>query len=281
MVQFSRPYDSVVAKRVHPNGTGYVNRLYELRGFPERTAQVVEERFLKPADSLAADALSILETENWQSVLSDRRRSAWSRFIISLLMRCPEDIAVMREYWNLVFEEADPEAAAHYLTIRAESDPATLSEYISQAPLAERERGFLRAFLELVDNANVGHFLNGMPAVVIDTSSCGIELLTSDRPVIMTNGLNNDEGHLALPIGPKRLFLSAHREALITSLLNDGIEHLVRAANRVVVRGAKKYVYARNEDDASFVQKNMSADVQPRLIENMLRDYRAGRETKS
>ena len=147
---------------MHPNGTGYVNRLYELRGFPESTAQVVEDRFLRPADGLAADALAALETANGKTALSGPRRSAWTRFIISLLMRCPEDIAVMREYWNLVFDEVDQETAAYYLTIRAESDPPTLSEYVSRAPLAERERGFLRAFLELVDNPNVGRFLNGL-----------------------------------------------------------------------------------------------------------------------
>ena len=97
----------------------------------------------------------------------------------------------------------------------------------------------------------------------------------------MTNGLNNDQGHLALPIGPNLLFLCARRESVIDGLLSEGVENLVRAANRAVVRGAKKFVYARNEDDFLFIQKNMSLDVHPRIIENMLRNYRSRREPEA
>jgi Protein of unknown function (DUF4238) len=43
--QFSRPHKPIYAKRIFPVQTGFVDRLYEVKGVPAEMAQVVEDEF--------------------------------------------------------------------------------------------------------------------------------------------------------------------------------------------------------------------------------------------
>ena len=73
-------------------------RGYELRGFEPAVAQQVETHFFRPLDSTASDALRLLESvpnDDW----SARLRSAWTKFLISLELRCPEDVSAFRKLW--------------------------------------------------------------------------------------------------------------------------------------------------------------------------------------
>jgi hypothetical protein len=63
LCEFSRPYKSVEPRRTHPDGTGYVRGLYKIEGLPPQTMNVIETKFLKPADGLASDALKALAAD--------------------------------------------------------------------------------------------------------------------------------------------------------------------------------------------------------------------------
>ncbi|RWF79007.1 MAG: DUF4238 domain-containing protein [Mesorhizobium sp.] len=109
--QFSRPYDHRVKPRMtHPAGTGYEENLYSMQGFEPALAQQIEERFFKFTNSLAADALERLVTRGSRRRMAQELRSAWSRFIISLLLRTPPDIQALRAQWGHTFTDTDVEA---------------------------------------------------------------------------------------------------------------------------------------------------------------------------
>src|SRR6266702_584623 len=91
LCQFSRPHQEIVSHRRYPAQTGYVERLYELPGLPPAEAQRIEQGFMQRVDSLAAQALAMLENDESRITPNSKLRSAWSRFIMSLLMRTPED----------------------------------------------------------------------------------------------------------------------------------------------------------------------------------------------
>src|SRR5258708_33202485 len=104
LCRFSKPYgDLIVAKRVSPKGTGGQDRLYSLTGAPADQAQRIETGFMHPVDTLASDALNMLENGDPRLKHEAKYRSAWSRFVMSLMMRTPEDIArlqrAVREAW--------------------------------------------------------------------------------------------------------------------------------------------------------------------------------------
>lgn len=97
LVEYSRPEYKLISKYTTPENTGFERRLYEMRGFSSELAQQVEEKFFKPVDTKASEALALLEQLGHTAEWTDETRSAWSRFIVSLLLRCPEDIETFRE----------------------------------------------------------------------------------------------------------------------------------------------------------------------------------------
>jgi len=83
--------------------TGGEDGLYELKGLPPEEAQRIETAFMKPLDTLANDALVMLESDDPRIRLDPKYRSAWSRFLMSLMMRMPTDISVLREGLALIY----------------------------------------------------------------------------------------------------------------------------------------------------------------------------------
>jgi hypothetical protein len=266
IVEWSRPHKEVVPRFVHPAGTGYLDRLYEMAGLGPAFAQQIEELFFKPVDSLASDALTLLEGGPQDHAWKRKLRSAWTRFLLSLLLRCPEDIEAIRHYWAVDFKKTTPESEARYAAARSEDDPLTFAEYLDGIPNVETEKSLFRSLLSLVDNQNVGAFINQMHWHVVDTSSHREQLLTSDRPVIRTNGIKEPGGHIALPIGPNLLFIAANDPVVIDQIARVPTKELVRASNAAVVEGAHRFVYSRDTAQENFIRKWHGQTPQARIV---------------
>lgn len=279
LCEFSRQRDLVLPRRTAPAGTGYVDRLYALRGFPEHLAHQVEEKFFRAVDSSAADALRVLEGGGSTPRLTVAQRSAWSRFLVSLLSRTPEDLIACREVWPKHISYVSDDAERDYAARRRPEDAATLRELMSSIPSAEAERFMLEGFINLMDNPSLGAKLNALPFRVIVFPETAPELMTSDRPVIRNHmGLGARGGHLALPIGPRRLFVCAADPALLDGLANANRSNLARECNRIVTRHAVRLVFARTDQNLGFVRKHFAATVEPRLIHARMTDRIRERE---
>src|SRR5215510_2074562 len=83
-------------KRKAQKATGFKRDLYKIAMLPLEQAQQFDSEFLKLTDNSAYDALQKLihDNQNWTSTL----RSAWARFILSLLFRNPEAVATIRDH---------------------------------------------------------------------------------------------------------------------------------------------------------------------------------------
>jgi hypothetical protein len=115
VVEFTMPVQGkLVKKPVKPERTGYMERLYELKGYEPGLAQQVEEKFFSPVDDIAAKALDLLYRRGHYGKWTDVQRSGWSRLMLSLMMRCPEDIALFREWWHEDFGQTNAEQEAAY-----------------------------------------------------------------------------------------------------------------------------------------------------------------------
>ena len=136
LTEYSNPFKRKIAvKPVTAEHTGYEERLYELKGYEAKLAQQVEDTFFKPVDTWASASLDLLEAHGHYAPWDNQSRSAWSRFILSLLLRCPEDIAMFREWWHEDFSATDAEAEARYQEVRGSGDPETFSDYLAGQPL--------------------------------------------------------------------------------------------------------------------------------------------------
>ncbi|HEY1943731.1 MAG TPA: DUF4238 domain-containing protein [Roseiarcus sp.] len=84
-------------------------------------------------------------------------------------------------------------------------------------------------------------------------------LLTSDRPIIMTNGISEPGGHVALPIGPKTLFIASNRQDIVKDVAGRKPEELVAFVNDRVVKQAREFVLGIDGRQLRFVQNRFGA----------------------
>ncbi|MET3359779.1 MULTISPECIES: DUF4238 domain-containing protein [Bradyrhizobium] len=271
VTEFTKPHRSIVVKSIAPERTGYQERLYELKGFEPDLAQQVEEKFFKPTDTLASDALGMLVRYGHRAPWDSHSRSAWSRFILSLLLRCPEDIAPFREWWHADFNRTDEGDEARYHAAREDGDPETFAEFLDSQPLSLKEQYQYEVLFKLIDHAEIGAEINAMHWRVLSFPSDAPTLLTSDRPVMRTLNLRDRQAHIALPIGPRLLFMASPSAGFLERVLKADLVGLAKEANRQIVEGASRFVYGADDKQLRFVQNRFGKSPQPRLMEGLIR----------
>lgn len=251
LCEFSRPYDVVKPKRVHPDGTGYVRGLYTVPRNDPRVAEYIEREFFKITDDSAARVLHRMRTGQQIAWDSDTR-SAWSRFIISLMMRNPEYVARMAAEVVGFFDPSSTELNDKYRQIRRSDDPETYEEYIAKAG-HPAGRASAIAMQTIIDSPRMGGHLNQMRWSIVTFKNAKHSLLTSDRPIIMTNGLAKPRDHLAIPIGPLALFVATNTEESENIIRSINPGELMRQVNDRVASQARRYVYGTDDQQLRFI----------------------------
>jgi Protein of unknown function (DUF4238) len=193
---------------VHPSGTGYVRGLYTVPRNDPRVSEFIEREFLKVTDNEAARVLQSLK-RGGEIIWAVETRSAWSRFILSLMLRNPEYVRRVAAEVAGFFDPSSTELNDRYRAIRKAGDPETYAEYIALTGHPAGRTSAV-AMQTIIDSPRMGGQLNRMRWSVIGFRNERHPLLTSDRPIIMTNGMVKPESHLALPIGPRMLFLATN-----------------------------------------------------------------------
>jgi hypothetical protein len=110
----------------------------------------------------------------------------------------------------------------------------------------------------VIDHEFSGTRLNGMRWTVLHDPSPKHLLLTSDRPVVMTNGLDKPDGQLIIPISPRHVFVATNNvktENYIRGVWND--RQAIPQINDRVARQSRKYVYGFSETQLSFVSSRL------------------------
>jgi hypothetical protein len=70
----------------------------------------------------------------------------------------------------------------------------------------------------------------------------------------MTNGLNQVDSHIAMPIAARKLFLAANDERQVNHMINMAESAgLAQMINNRIARQARKYVYAIDDKPLPFV----------------------------
>jgi len=274
LCQFSRPHKDIVSHRKHPAQTGYIERLYELPGLPPEKAQRIEQGFMQRLDSLAATALTMLENDNPRITRESQPRSAWSRFIMSLLMRTPSDIAALKSGVAEEWARRIPELEAKYAAKRGPNDPATLEEYLAQRSSDDVEQWAMSLLPSLIDHTKIGELLNNMRWLVRRIGSDAGEFLTSDRPIVMSWTLTERNAYLFLPISPKTVFVAVNDLETQRMIEERNPDEQVEAINRFVAGRAVKFVYARNDSVLEYVRQHMGTKPRNTLLEQLAKRRR-------
>lgn len=257
------------SKESKPQATGFQRGLYELKGFERVDAQQVEETFFKPLDTMASKSLDLIESEGVERNWDSENRSHWSRFILSLMLRCPEDIIAFRNWWQQNFEKFGDIAEDTYQRTRRPHDPKTASEFLADQPEQLREKYLFEVFCSLINHEAIGRNLNNMKWRVVHFLPHTHTLLTSDRPVIMSKGLHGE--HMALPIGPRSLFVGSHGLKKLGQLTDKDKVKLAKDTNRQITEAASRFVYSIDQNQTRFIQNHFGKNPTPRLIDWVIR----------
>ncbi|MCJ2113279.1 DUF4238 domain-containing protein [Methylobacterium sp. E-025] len=262
---------------MHPSATGYVRGLYDFRGVEDQEVrETLEREFMRPVDTRAADLLHEMIAGE-RTMNNSEKRSAWTTFLLSLMMRMPEDIELHKERYLLDWYKTDPKRRKHYKKIWQPGLPVRVEDMIARFDPKEIEWRAMEALVPLMTNPRIGEFITRMKWGVLKLPTFAPILLTSDRPLIISNGLLNPDSHIIMPVGPKHLFYAVNDTRIATFLTVRNPSEMVLAINQAVTRQAVKYVYTQWDVHRDFVQEHMGTLQVPSLVERM-RDTEAAQK---
>jgi hypothetical protein len=264
LCEFSRPYDRVKPRMTHPTGAGYERDLYHVPGLSPANQYGVEDKFMKKVDQLACDALQIL-LHGDGSEFTIETKSGWARFILSLLQRNPEKTAWAKAQWKNAYDLRMVQVEEQYDELRTPSAPRTYAELRAKMDGLGYEKSSAIFLQQIIDMPNAGAHINNMRWSILTIDKPGFTFLTSDRPVVMSNGIKYPDSYIILPIGPRRMFLSVNTPEAEQQFHELALHKLVRAVNDKVVLQAQKYVYDTNDRQLRFVE-NRPGRGTPQLI---------------
>lgn len=258
LYEYCRRYKGVKTRRTHPGGTGYVRGLYTFDELNDEARNFLEDEFFLRADHKASVALQRLLKHDLN--LGDELMSAWSRFIMTLLFRNPEAIQRLRTKIAIGLPSALGELKAAWQTARREGDPHTFEEYAAAMPRRDVQQATLMLLRSIMDNERIGQFLNSMIWGVLTFNRLRYPLLTSDRPYIMTNGLDKPDGHLVMPISPDSIFLAARNMEIMHQLDAEFKREDLRLSeklNDIVTRQSHRFVWGNTDTQIDFVTSRL------------------------
>jgi hypothetical protein len=256
VTRYWRPQNKVVASRLAPSNTGYEPLLYTLEGYPPVYRQKVERGFMgQMVDGPASKALKVL-LERDEAKLTVELRSAWARFLIATKIRNPEMVAHLVASTRQGLEHkllSSPE----YLSLKSDGDPPTFLEWVEKhRPHALDDVGKL-LLPPLIDHQEIGDAIVRMKWSVLDLSKSDHDLLTSDRPFVMTMRLADRRCLIACPIAPRTAFIATHDRTQEKRLLKNSPTAIAKRLNDQVVRQAVRHVYGSSSAHLGFVEKRL------------------------
>jgi hypothetical protein len=241
----------------YPDATGYLRGLNTFARLRPELADFLENRFFRTVDNQAALVLQMLLQDKVD--FDQKMQCAWSRFLMTLLHRHPEGMKRIGGKVAAGFPgELEDAVRASYARLRQDGDPATYEEFRSTITDADIDQVHLLVLHKVMDSENVGTVLNRLRWAVIQIDDTHHRLLTSDRPMLMTNGLAQADAHILMPISPNRIFVAARNVGVVRQI-HAKIEHRggVQVLNNHIVRQARSYVYAIDEAALPFMEHRL------------------------
>ncbi|MGN6848854.1 MAG: DUF4238 domain-containing protein [Sphingomicrobium sp.] len=254
VTEYRRPHENLVVKQKHPAATGYLPELYANTSKADPVErQALELLFMQKLDTLAADALAYLEAHGAKPVDNDLR-SAWSRFLMSLMHRSPERVKYLVEKVR-AYEEGTlhPDLKAKYDGLRGPNDPPTFEGWL-EATGPYGPNMVVGLIQGLSDSQKIGPVFNEMRWAVHEVDGA-FGFLTGDMPILISDGLGHNGSFVLLAIGPSRLFIGAHNAEVIKSFTKQSHNALQRGLNDACVRQSRHVIVGRGESQRTFVDR--------------------------
>lgn len=257
VIEYRWPRESLVRKYKFPSETGYLTDLYanEAEVDPVRR-QALEAVFMQRVDHGAAEALRVI-SQTRKMPEDNSLRDSWARFLMSLIHRSPSRVRYLtrrvREYEE---GQLNPGLRAEYPALRGPDDPEDFDDWVAQqGPIGPALR--VRLIQLLIDSERIGTALTAMHWEVIDLDNPRYGFVSSDQPLMMSNGLGHGRSFVVLAVSPTQLFVAARDRRIIEAFRVQRRNALESAINDACVRQAAEMVIAHRDDHSLFVERRL------------------------
>jgi hypothetical protein len=256
VIRYHRPHREVVVHPIAPKNTGYEQGLYSLEGYSPEQRNVIEKDFMAPAvDDPAAAPLRIFLERRPVSELTLPMKQAWTRFLMSLHVRNPGRVEQIAAQGAAAIREMLAKDPEEYNAVRKPDDPPTLVGWVERYAPALIENYGKTILPGIVTHHAVGGEIIRMHWGVLGSSGANPDILTCDRPLFLSHGVNDPKCLIALPLSPRALFLASRAQQRLDRLIAMESAALIRAINETVVTQAVRYVYGAHDRAVSFVER--------------------------
>lgn len=242
---YTRPHKEVVVSPKPPTHTGYEPGLYSLKGLDPAAANKVEEVVLGEIDN---DAAVVHRTLLAGGNLDSESKRIWTRFIVCLMIRSPAMI----------------QSILRGMTTPGTKDYIDASKWYSEEfgaryediPADVMARFAMYTFEKLLHQVEVFQFIEACKWDLCDLGPSELHFFTSDRPVILTNGLQADNGHLALPLSSKKLLIVYGNEEVRRAIRAMSSLEIRDAVNKEIVQRAVKIAWDNSDQSLPYMRDN-------------------------
>lgn len=245
---------SLSSSRRAPRYTAYEEDLYALTMpvVAGMQRQSVEKQLLQHIDNRAANVLYKLTTEGL-TALTPENRSDWVRFLMSLRLRQPNIVQQLRTESSEDLEASLNDNPDEYDAVAEGGSPPTLVEWVRSHYPGLIENFGMSFFHKLIDHPELGEKIFRMKWWLWDFKPQRNDLLLADHPCIFTKGIDDPDVVIALPIGPRTVFMATRTDRVAAIMRRQRPKDLLMRMNESSVGQARARIYARDALPRRFI----------------------------
>jgi hypothetical protein len=255
LVEFRKLPRKLGTKEVTAQNTGFQKLLYSNASDDAAGMDhTFESEYLSSLDNDGANALRVINEPDPR--FTDEVKVTWSRLMVSLMTRSPEDVNAFKKGLEFMHEKPSPMRLRLIASMCKEFDIKTQEAEEVMASLRPPDVSFaaFKALGHLIEWSKLIPVLCAMTWRVRDLQNAKYTLLTSDRPVLNNHELAMPSGLLAMPVSPTRLLiLHGSKSSNADHLRYSSGDVVVRSCNQLIVEAARQYVWSTSQDQERFV----------------------------
>lgn len=254
LFSYRRPYRQVISDPKFPVQVAFEEDLYRVPFVPDDVKDLLETKFFKRIDQEGSDVIAKLE-KTGPDILTQTERFSWAIFLVALMQRHPIQVQHLAQSTENNIKRLLEAKKDRYYRDRKENDMRSFEDFLLE--VLESEQTAQQKKIAIQSGILIPRTITwiGNASMAVADFDRGHTLLTSDRPVVMTNGLIHQHSHIALPIGPRRLFVAAQSVDVLRQILTQN--SLIERLNDIVVRQAEEFVFGSDSSHLAFVERRL------------------------
>lgn len=241
-------------KRATARTVGFQRHLYSSTNSAGEHDTTLEREFMGPMVDQPAAIAHRQILEGGVTSLDPEQRGYWAQFLISLMLRTPDMIAMVRERARETFNrilDDDPDF------MREQYPDMTSREVVEKhVPWVYSELAMGALPMLIQSDLLLAGVTKGQWATRTLSARCRFDLVIADRPLIY-HGTMETSFLMVVPLSPRTLFAASNNVMTWRNLSRLTDDVLARKLNLDSVTGAARYVFASDDRHSPFIGKHL------------------------